>query len=50
MAADKPTVRQRMEALGWHLCTCEDTCAAQWIKVAEGGRGCHGRGGVAAGP
>lgn len=41
MSDEKPTVRQRMEALGWHLCACEDTCAAQWVKVASDGRGCH---------
>jgi len=28
-----PTVRERMEALGWNVAFCEDTCAIGWQKV-----------------
>ena len=27
------SVRERMEALGWQLAVCEDTCESSWLKV-----------------
>jgi hypothetical protein len=30
---DRRTVLMRMEALGWSLQVCDDTCAAGWVKI-----------------
>lgn len=37
-AHGNPSVRHRMEALGWALNVCEDTCAVTWCKMAPGAR------------
>jgi hypothetical protein len=30
------TVRERMEALGWSVAYCEDTCGIGWVKIDAG--------------
>lgn len=30
---EKPTVRELMEARGWCLVVCDDTCETQWMRM-----------------